>query len=1329
VEAAQRFAQGRQDLQEEGARAASKAAFFAGIKWEDDGEGSTRWFHRLGLRRRADTTILELQDTLSPPVAVVDGVPQYPVLSLATEEGRDRAGEVIAAFYDGDREGGLFHPHATDAGAQATMLQSVDRTLEPGLRAACEGEGDGGVSVEELRAALRRCAASKAPGCDGLPYEFYMVFWEVVGQPLADVASEALQDGEQGLLPDSMRTGLVVMVYKGKGSRQLLASYRPLTLLCCDYKILAKAITLRFAGPLGTVVDETQTAFIPGRWIGDNVLFHLEEVDYLDVAQQPGCIAFLDFEKAYDRVDRGWVVACMGALGFGPVAISWVQLLLRGTVARCLFNGWRTAAFSVRSGVAQGSPLSPLLYVIAAQPLAARMRQLQREGLVRGISLPDGSRAPPSHQHADDTTLHVADLADLGVAWDMGVRPFCEASGSGANASKTVALLLGTADGGEGGPEGAARDPGAGIRIAGKEEAVRHLGIMLGAGEVGEAARAAKFEHIARGIGSHIGHWTARGLSDIGRAHVARQVMASSLVYHIAFSSPAPDTLRRLEGHIMRFVAGEGGRMYPRRAVAHLPWALGGRGVVCLPAVQRAMQAGIVVRLLHPEWHPWKGLMGRWFDRAARSQGLAYGARLALTTHSMRGEGALPARVAGYVREFRALHPQRALARGDMSAAQVAIEPLFFSPAVTVGGEVLRPGDFPACISAGVTTVGRVHSMLASPPPAPRALDAAVSSELRRIVAALPAAWRVARPPQAERWWLVEADGDGARPVCARHGGGATAEAFVVGPQRSLRACGGLSWPPPGRLRECLVVAVRGRGQPQQRSQQQSQQSQQQSQQSQQQSQQQGQQEGQQQGQQRGHLQGQQQGQQQGRQQRQQPGLLGQQRGQQQGQLQGRQQGQLQGQQQRGQGQLQQQQEEGPPPVLYFVGTLDGDAQLAARTDPSVWAVARQPVLQSTARGRTLHVVQCQAVAAGVGYTYDCALRPPVWRDRQQDGLQHLQQRWADAIAPTLSGHRRGREGEQPESDSVPPWMRPSVPRALPAERVVQRQSQESLDDVCRPPARAWWLQLECVLQPQASGEGSGGAAAASEPAAVTEERRRAAVWGAVWRRLRRAPVPRDHRFLAWRVLHGTLPCAAWLACIGSRAGAAGPGGGEGRELCHAPGCAGAGAVESLSHAFLECPAAAAVAAWVSGLWGAVAQGPGPPCVPQVFLAGDHAVWDPGQGERGALWEILRLAFLSFMWRARAACRLRGVELQPARVAASIVAYLRQRMRQDFARTQDLESTFASLCGHWVQQRPMSVEVAKQRWCRNGVLARFTGDGVDEFVTLLTVSHPVPLPS
>ena len=154
----------------------------------------------------------------------------------------------------------------------------------------------------------------------------------------------------------------------------------------------------RFAGPLGSVIDPTQTAFLPGRWIGDNVLLHLEEVSYLRDSGAPGCIVFLDFEKAYDRMDRGWVLRCMEALGFGPRATAWVRLLLRDTVARCVFNGWRTQLFPVRSGVAQGSPLSPVLYIIAAQPLAALLRRLQREWAFASIPLPDGTLTPPSHQ-------------------------------------------------------------------------------------------------------------------------------------------------------------------------------------------------------------------------------------------------------------------------------------------------------------------------------------------------------------------------------------------------------------------------------------------------------------------------------------------------------------------------------------------------------------------------------------------------------------------------------------------------------------------------------------------------------------------------------------------------------------------------------------------------------------------------------------------------------------------------------------------------------------------------------------------------------------------
>ena len=342
---------------------ARKAAHFAGVLWEDYGESSTFWFHRLGVKRRANTTIAELADTLAQPNTLPSGELQYPSISLATIEGVDRAAEVIAAFYDGQREGGLFHLVGTDPAAQAEVLGCVDSVLSDEERVACEGVGAHGevVTATELGEALKQCARGKAPGCDGLPYEFYSEFWDVVGGPLTEVFAEAFAAGGDGMLPLSMRQGLIVMVYKGKGARLMLANYRPLTLLCTDYKLMAKALSLRFRGPLGSVVDDTQSAFLPGRWIGDNVLFHLEEIDYLELAQQPGVVAFHDFEKAYDRIERGWVMQCMRALGFGPKATGWVELLLRGTVARCMFNGWRTRQFCVVSGVAQGSPLSPLL--------------------------------------------------------------------------------------------------------------------------------------------------------------------------------------------------------------------------------------------------------------------------------------------------------------------------------------------------------------------------------------------------------------------------------------------------------------------------------------------------------------------------------------------------------------------------------------------------------------------------------------------------------------------------------------------------------------------------------------------------------------------------------------------------------------------------------------------------------------------------------------------------------------------------------------------------------------------------------------------------------
>ena len=180
----------------------------------------------------------------------------------------------------------------------------------------------GDISVEELAAALGRLPRGKAPGDDGFPYEFYSALWPELGPRLCAVLNEAFHSPLQAPLPDSMRMGRIALLYKGKGAdRASPASYRPITLLNCDYKIAASVLAFRFAAPLSTVIDSPQTAFLPGRWIGDNVLSHLEEIDYLMAAHEPGVIVFLDLAKAFDRIDRAWLLRALGALGMPAGAL------------------------------------------------------------------------------------------------------------------------------------------------------------------------------------------------------------------------------------------------------------------------------------------------------------------------------------------------------------------------------------------------------------------------------------------------------------------------------------------------------------------------------------------------------------------------------------------------------------------------------------------------------------------------------------------------------------------------------------------------------------------------------------------------------------------------------------------------------------------------------------------------------------------------------------------------------------------------------------------------------------------------------------------------
>jgi exonuclease III len=1240
--------------------AAQRAAFGAGVGWEDAGEQCTAFFHRLGKDPVHDDTISELLAPADPQ----RGLPARAV-SLHSQAGRAAAGDVLADFYDGDHPTGLFHPAATDPAAQQLLLGSIDRTLSPADREACEG--DGSVSVGELELALARSGSGTAPGLDGLTYDFYRMFWPLAAQPLADAFAYAFAQGEAGRLPPSMLLGLIVLIYKGAaaGERHSPSSYRPITLLNCDYKLLAHVMCVRFGRPLRSVIDTTQTAFVQDRWIGDNVLSHLEIVDYLEDSGRPGVLTFVDLQKAYDRVSRGWVFECMRAEGFGPRAVRWVRLLLAGTQACVTYNGYFSRTFSVPSGVAQGSPLSPLLFVLAAQPLAARLRQLQRAAAFRSISLPGGEAAPPSHQHADDTALHTRTLRDLTIVWREALLPFCTASGSRVNAGKTRVLLLGSA---ARSLAGEAVHAGTRAVIVPRDVPVRHLGIMLAAGAAGEEARRARFAGIAAVVRRRIARWAALPLSHEGRTHVAQQCLASTFVYHAHFSSPAPDLLASLHASVMRFVGGGSTLGLPAFAVYHLPHAMGGRGVPLLPGVVRALQAGVLVRLLHPARAVWKTAM---LHRLAALPSPLTGVRSLLSTlldvsGGPGGVGRLPPRLAGYLEAFRACGPHRATPLARLPQHLHLIEPLFGSPSILSDqGVPLSPSSFPCAAAAGVAVVADLatqSSALAPPPPLAAELEALRSRLPGPLCASLQAFSSQGCGALPFEWYEWPAQGrqqhqqqllPAAVLRVAGSGEGVEATAYAVGPDAALAELGPAPHPLPSgrpRGRPCLVAAAPIRARRQLH-----------------------------------------------------PALP----------------------------LPDQPMPEQPPPEqpeqpgsrLYYLGAWVPGC--AAPLDPATWGLAGQPLLASTCQQRAAALVQRHALADGADALRDFSLgrplRPGVWVEADGgSALRRREERYRQEAAASAAqrGRRRRREDYEapdPGLAAGAAWMRPSPARAAPVARAQQRREDAA---AAPPPERAarrvvrrrqrqpppWWAAFDVP---------SGGF-----PPRVAPRPR----WAGAWAALRRVPAPRQHRYLAWLVQHGYLPVGARVARWSAQLGGA---------FCRHALCAAAQPprLDTITHVFLECPVARQVTGWAAALWVAAVGGQPPPRVQQVWLGGDRQVWDPGPRERRDLWGILRLAVLHFLWTARCAGREGGGAPVGARaIVAQIVRHLRQRIREDAFRAFVQFERWAVSARGGPGASPLTPDGFAARWGVGGALCGERVPGASSVHVFLTLVHPVPPP-
>ncbi|CAI5973365.1 unnamed protein product [Closterium sp. NIES-65] len=387
---------------------------------------------------------------------------------------------------------------------------------------------------EEVKQAFKALADGKSPGKDGLPKELFERHWDVLGKEFLRMAQSF---SVSATIPANIKEAITILLHK-KGEKDNLDNYRPITLLNFTYKVLARVVANRMKMHLHKVISAEQYGFIPGRRISEAIGVVADVIEAAKKGNEDWYMLLVDFRKAFDSVSRSFLFSTLKEMGFPERFVGWVEGLHKDTRTRLLINGWLGEAVDVKSGVRQGCPLAPYLFLCAVEPLA-------QEAERRKIGLCNkANQGLACVGYADDTTLFLDGKRQIAraeklLAWFAGL------SGLQTNKGKSVILPIGHNIG---------RRPGTlgGFKWAKADEAERVLGVWVTPSGSSEPTWKRAFEKII----VELIKWKALFLTIAARVVIISCYITPRIAYQAQVYPPSEEIWKKLVKLIHNFLTG-----------------------------------------------------------------------------------------------------------------------------------------------------------------------------------------------------------------------------------------------------------------------------------------------------------------------------------------------------------------------------------------------------------------------------------------------------------------------------------------------------------------------------------------------------------------------------------------------------------------------------------------------------------------------------------------------------------------------------------------------------------------------------------------------------
>nr|GEU67293.1 hypothetical protein [Tanacetum cinerariifolium] len=185
---------------------------------------------------------------------------------------------------------------------------------------------------------------------------------------------------ESGRMLVELNATLISLIPKVQTPNKV-TNFRPMA--CCNvlYKCINKAITNKFKHVFGMLVNNNQSAFIPGRSIQDNILLTQEIMKGYNRKGGPKRVAFkIDLQNAYDTISWSFLKRTLEEFGFHDKMVNWIMQCVTTAGFSINVNGERVGYFKRGRGLRQGDPISPYLFTLIMEVFSLMMkRQIEKE--------------------------------------------------------------------------------------------------------------------------------------------------------------------------------------------------------------------------------------------------------------------------------------------------------------------------------------------------------------------------------------------------------------------------------------------------------------------------------------------------------------------------------------------------------------------------------------------------------------------------------------------------------------------------------------------------------------------------------------------------------------------------------------------------------------------------------------------------------------------------------------------------------------------------------------------------------------------------------------